>query len=155
MKPEYDARVNGLRDAFWIVHNLYIGSTISTHTEAKRKLRKILKQNECDDSFIEGINDDIATGFAVAVGIIKNAIEDKLSKLQEHGEAEKPKTNADKIRAMTDEKLATFLESFGCCHNCSEHHRLGGVRFYSDEKCDEQCQTHLMDWLKQPAEVSE
>jgi hypothetical protein len=61
-------------------------------------------------------------------------------------------TNADRIRAMTDEELATFLETFGCCHYCSEHHRLGGARFYSDEKCDEHCQDHLLDWLKQPAE---
>jgi hypothetical protein len=72
-----------------------------------------------------------------------------------NGSGEKPKTNADKIRAMTDEELATFLETFGCCHYCSEHHRLGGARFYSDEKCDEHCQDHLLDWLKQPAEVDD
>ena len=137
MKPKYDTRLNGLRDAFWIVHNLYIGSTISTPTEAKRKLRKILNQNECDDSFIEGINDDIATGFAVAVNIIKNAIEDKLSKLEEHGEAEKPKNNADKIRAMTYEELAEWA--------LYEAPKIG--REYSHSLLG------LIQWLKQPAEV--
>ena len=65
----------------------------------------------------------------------------------------KQKTNADSIRAMSDEELANFLESFGCCHNCTEHHRLGDVRFYSDEKCDEQCELHMLEWLKQPVEV--
>ena len=30
----------------------------------------------------------------------------------------KPKTNADKIRAMSDEELAEFLESFEVCTNC-------------------------------------
>jgi hypothetical protein len=64
---------------------------------------------------------------------------------------EKP-TNADRIRAMTDEELAKFLECFGLCHHCTEHHRLGDVRFYQDEKCDEQCEQHCLEWLKQPAE---
>ena len=62
------------------------------------------------------------------------------------------KTNADRIRAMTDEELAKFLECFGLCHHCTEHHRLGDVRFYQDEKCDEQCEQHCLEWLKQPAE---
>ena len=61
-------------------------------------------------------------------------------------------TNADRIRAMSDEELAKFLECFGCCHNCTEHHRLGDVRFFQDEKCDEQCEQHCLEWLKQPAE---
>jgi hypothetical protein len=65
---------------------------------------------------------------------------------------EKPKTNADRIRAMSDEELAKFLECFGLCHHCTEHHRLGNVRFYQDEKCDEQCEQHCLEWLKQPAE---
>ena len=59
-------------------------------------------------------------------------------------------TNADRIRAMSDEELARFLECFGCCHNCSEHHRLGDISFYKDEKCDEQCEQHCLEWLQQP-----
>jgi hypothetical protein len=61
-------------------------------------------------------------------------------------------TNADRIRTMSDEELAKFLECFGLCHHCTEHHRLGNVRFYQDEKCDEQCEQHCLEWLKQPAE---
>ena len=61
-------------------------------------------------------------------------------------------SNADRIRSMTDEELAKFLECFGLCHHCTEHHRLGDVRFYQDEKCDEQCEQHCLEWLKQPAE---
>ena len=64
----------------------------------------------------------------------------------------KPQTNADRIRAMSDEELATCLECFGLCHYCSEHHRLGDLRIYQDEKCDEMCEQHCLEWLKQPAE---
>lgn len=63
-----------------------------------------------------------------------------------------PMTNADRIRAMTDEELAAFLECFGCCHYCSEHERLSDNRFLRDERCDEKCQEHCLEWLKQPAE---
>lgn len=61
-------------------------------------------------------------------------------------------TNADRIRAMSDEELARFLECFGLCHYCTEHHRLGDLRIYADEKCDEMCEQHCLQWLKQPAE---
>ena len=64
---------------------------------------------------------------------------------------EKP-TNADRIRAMSDEELAKFLECFGLCHHCTEHHRLGDLRIYADEKCDEMCEQHCLEWLKHPAE---
>lgn len=64
----------------------------------------------------------------------------------------KPTTNADRIRAMSDEELAKFLECFGLCHYCTEHHRLGDLRIYADEKCDEKCVEHSLEWLKQPAE---
>lgn len=63
------------------------------------------------------------------------------------------KTNADRIRAMSDEELAKFLECFGLCHHCTEHHRLGDLRIYADEKCDEMCEHHCLEWLQQPAEV--
>lgn len=62
-------------------------------------------------------------------------------------------SNADRIRAMNDEELAKFLECFGLCHHCTEHHRLGDLRIYADEKCDEMCKYHCLEWLQQPAEV--
>lgn len=61
------------------------------------------------------------------------------------------RTNADRIRAMSNEELAKFLECFGCCHHCTEHDRLSDARFFQDEKCDEQCEQHCLDWLQQPA----
>lgn len=61
-------------------------------------------------------------------------------------------TNAQKIRSMSDEKLAKFLECFGLCHYCTEHHRLVDLRIYADEKCDEKCVEHCLNWLRQPAE---
>lgn len=63
----------------------------------------------------------------------------------------KKQTNADRIRSMSDEELAKFLECFGLCHYCAEHNRLGDMRIYADEKCDEKCAEHCLEWLKQPA----
>ena len=63
------------------------------------------------------------------------------------------KSNADRIRAMSDEELAAFLYCFGCCQHCSEHERLSDNRWFSDERCDEMCVNHCLEWLKQPAEV--
>ena len=65
----------------------------------------------------------------------------------------KQKTNADRIRAMSDEELAGFLDTWGCCHHCIEHERLSDNRWFSDERCDEKCVEHCLEWLKQPAEV--
>lgn len=59
--------------------------------------------------------------------------------------ANKPKqTNADRIRAMTDEELAEWLEketSF-CCDRGRDCR-------------DEPCEPCLLDWLKSPVEVVE
>lgn len=56
-----------------------------------------------------------------------------------------PMTNADSIRAMSDEKLAKFLES---SHGCP-----------TDDDCEygrhakiESCIKHWENWLRQPAE---
>lgn len=59
-------------------------------------------------------------------------------------------THADRIRAMSDEELAAYWVNCSCiCDWCSQK-----------EKCDietvtqEQCVTGVLEWLKQPAEVS-
>ena len=56
--------------------------------------------------------------------------------------AHKPKTNADRIRAMSDEELAMFFDS-----TCTEN--MGSVR------CDIglRCYDCWLDWLKQEAEL--
>lgn len=60
-------------------------------------------------------------------------------------------TNADHIRAMTDEELAKWLdEEIGCCCFCLEDERLENEPLLRGEKCDEQCKEHLLDWLKRP-----
>jgi hypothetical protein len=64
-----------------------------------------------------------------------------------------PQTNADRIRAMSDEELAVFLEYFGCCHYCSEHERLSDNPLLRNERCDEKCEEHCLEWLQRPAEV--
>ena len=56
----------------------------------------------------------------------------------------KPKSNADRIRAMTDEALCDFLSQYQFCDICEE----------GCEKCryNGDCERRLADWLKQPAE---
>ena len=66
------------------------------------------------------------------------------------------KTNADRIRSMSDEELATHLHYIGWdCHLCAEHGRLDNEPLLLGEKCDEKCVEHCLEWLRQPAEVSE
>ena len=62
-------------------------------------------------------------------------------------------TNADRIRAMSDEEMAKCIFEIGFdCHLCSEHERLSDNPFLRHEKCDEKCEEHCLEWLKQPAE---
>ena len=66
----------------------------------------------------------------------------------------KPQTNADRIRAMSDEELARHLHCIGWdCHLCSEHERLDNEPLLRNEKCDENCFEHCLEWLKQPADM--
>ena len=62
-------------------------------------------------------------------------------------------TNADRIRSMSDDELATHLHDIGWdCHLCAEHGRLDNEPLLRGEKCDEKCAEHCLEWLKQPAE---
>ena len=66
------------------------------------------------------------------------------------------KTNADRIRNMSDEELATHLHDIGWdCHLCAEHGRLDNEPLLRGEKCDEKCVEHCLEWLKKPAEVAD
>ena len=66
------------------------------------------------------------------------------------------KTNADRIRSMSDEELATHLHDIVWdCHLCAEHGRLDNEPLLRGKKCDEKCVEHCLEWLKQPAEVIE
>ena len=60
---------------------------------------------------------------------------------------EKPQTNADRIRAMSDEELEQFINHFNICD----------IR--TNEECKMSycacCEVCVMDWLKQPVEVND
>ena len=65
-----------------------------------------------------------------------------------------PMTNADRIRAMSDEELVAWAhKQIGCgfdyfpCGVVCE----GKCEAYSKEACD----TKILEWLKQPAEVTD
>jgi hypothetical protein len=57
---------------------------------------------------------------------------------------EKPQTNADRIRAMSDEELCKFLGECKFCDICDEG--CNNCTYNGD------CDKRLLDWLKQPAE---
>lgn len=52
----------------------------------------------------------------------------------------KPKTNADRIRSMTDEDLANCITDDLCDRVC-----------HSPLSCDGNCETQVLAWLKQEA----
>ena len=69
------------------------------------------------------------------------ATEDFARKLIDHA---KPQTNADRIRAMSDEELAVFLGEYRFCDICEEG--CADCTYHGD------CDKRLSDWLQQPAE---
>lgn len=55
----------------------------------------------------------------------------------------KPQTNADRLRAMSDEELAEFLTTEDMCELiCAP----------APPHCDGQCKKKMLDWLKKEAE---
>ena len=57
-----------------------------------------------------------------------------------------PKTNADRIRAMTDEELADLVSPLSCCHEKGQD-----CMKYSDGTGGRNCYKCWLDWLKQEA----
>ena len=56
------------------------------------------------------------------------------------GYVERPMTNADRIRAMTDEELARFITKEDLCElTCG-----------SPIPCDGRCESMMLAWLKSP-----
>lgn len=71
--------------------------------------------------------------------ITKEYCEDNYPEACEHWTQKKPQTNADRIRAMSDEELGRFLAEV-------ENRRsvAGGGAIWKDA-------THAIQWLQQPA----
>ena len=66
---------------------------------------------------------------------------------------QKAMTNADRIRAMTDEELMDMLycaDSLGWCKNLPECYRLLDTE---DGVPEEKCKACLAKWLQKPAEA--
>ena len=63
----------------------------------------------------------------------------------------KPQTNADRIRAMSDEELVVFLDGFsGRCLDCAEDAKNKSCQIYKEgHYCRPQ---DIMEWLQQPAD---
>ena len=81
-----------------------------------------------------------AAGLHDAANCFQDALEAKW-KLESQRKV-KPKTNGDRIRAMTDEELAEVLADFIVCQGCSP-----------DDICS--CTNCWLKWLRSPVEESE
>ena len=96
---------------------------------------------------MEMMHQVLAAGLHDAANCFQDALEAKW-KLESQRKV-KPKTNSDRIRAMTDETLAALLRS--CCrsYGCSECPICGlcNATFRTEED--------WLDWLRYPVEESE
>lgn len=61
---------------------------------------------------------------------------------REHEEEQKPKSNADRIRQMTDEELAEWLDLHGECNQCAYH----------PAQCKTECYEGHLKWLRKEAD---
>ena len=61
-------------------------------------------------------------------------------------------TNADRIRAMSNEELAVFLDDLTClCVDCNDHDGVNENCPIYKQGCGRYCEPKdLMDWLQQP-----
>ena len=70
----------------------------------------------------------------------------------------KPYSNADRIRAMSDEELAKFIDDIAQSVADGEYCTafLNVKNFpYSCEDTKKACVAHVIDWLQQPAEEAD
>jgi hypothetical protein len=68
-----------------------------------------------------------------------------------NGSGEKPKTNADKIRAMTDEELADWLARTQIA-NVAEVLSIAKIPYEIADDMHDAVKKECLEWLKQPAE---
>lgn len=61
----------------------------------------------------------------------------------------KPYTNADRIRSLSDEELAEWLENFNACELCQRKF----IDCYSSTDCEKHRKEMVVEWLK--SEVKE
>lgn len=61
----------------------------------------------------------------------------------------KPQTNADRIRAMSDEELATFINRVVICHHLRNAGNCERCPIHTANLCDTE---GILEWLQKPAE---
>ena len=61
-----------------------------------------------------------------------------------------PMTNAEKIRAMNEEKLAAFINRIVVCHHLRNEGHCEKCPIHPAKPCDTE---GIMKWLQQPSEV--
>ena len=59
-------------------------------------------------------------------------------------------TNGDRVRAMGDEELASWITDISACYQ--EKIACTGKPRKASGKCDGKCKSNRLDWLRQPYE---
>ena len=73
--------------------------------------------------------------------------------IDEYNKSQKPQTNADRIRAMSDEELAEFLADSLAKESCNRLKVAGNMLTATQiEAIRNAWYCYWMQWLKQPAE---
>ena len=98
--------------------------------------------------FCTAVNDPICEGLHNAYD---NGYRDAAIRARQERENTKPMTNADRIRAMSDEELVVFLDGFsGRCLDCAENAKNESCQIYKEgHYCRPQ---DIMEWLQKPEE---
>lgn len=64
-------------------------------------------------------------------------------------ERKRKRSNAERVRAMSDEELTTFLNQIVTCHQLRREGYCERCPLHGAKPCDTE---GIIDWLKQPAE---
>ena len=75
---------------------------------------------------------------------------DKCGWIKPQCQCEKPMTNADRIRSMTDEELAEFVENASDASTTCEY--CIPISYKADGCCTGGCRNGILNWLQEEAE---
>ena len=103
----------------------------------REKLIELLEHDNCPLFMVFGDNVGLLADYLIAHGVTIQT------------EAENPKTNGDRIRAMSDEELATFINKIVVNHHIKNADNCNHCPLNSATPCDTE---GIIDWLKQLVE---
>ena len=112
-----------------------VEESYSWHDDTMEIMRRITKETD------EARLSNIAEHFEVDLSEIREFLAMKQRKQQ------RPRTNADSVRSMTDKELAEWISCMVDCSECEDQYAGEGRPCYNGLCCPD----YWLDWLKQEA----